>query len=217
MADQIRWQCPSGQHPGALGPRRPRKDNIVRYCLPCSTATGKLVQRNAPALDRERTAAAARTAKKAAARRTKSRNEKARAQEATTARYTVDGVDLRSEFKRLIRLRAFGGPQGPLATSPPTFDISRRTVTPRAQLGTAWPWRNRILIATYPGQTREDALETLVHELTHIAAHTHQHGTEFRRMMNAAFTEAYKVTPKGLPGNYNGRYAEALRARNQAS
>jgi len=39
-----RWSCPICAI-GALGPQRPRKDNAVRYCLPCTAKTGKLVER----------------------------------------------------------------------------------------------------------------------------------------------------------------------------
>jgi len=35
-----RWSCPTGDHPGVLGPGRPRANNIVRYCLPCSEKDG---------------------------------------------------------------------------------------------------------------------------------------------------------------------------------
>jgi len=54
---RTRWVCPTCDD-GRLGPTRPRKDNIVRYCLPCSAAAGKLVERATPALDKRRVAQA---------------------------------------------------------------------------------------------------------------------------------------------------------------
>jgi len=39
-----RWSCPMCSV-GVLGPIRPRKDNAIRYCLPCTEKTGKLTER----------------------------------------------------------------------------------------------------------------------------------------------------------------------------
>jgi hypothetical protein len=48
VAKRKRWVCPLCEV-GVLGPLRPRKDNAVRYCLPCTEKTGKLKERVAPA------------------------------------------------------------------------------------------------------------------------------------------------------------------------
>lgn len=50
---QARWKCPQCNE-GILAPTRPRKDDVRRYCLPCSSAKGKLVERIAPALEAKR-------------------------------------------------------------------------------------------------------------------------------------------------------------------
>lgn len=42
-----RWVCPLC-NVGKLGLQRPRKNDVVRYCLPCSEKTGKLVERFSP-------------------------------------------------------------------------------------------------------------------------------------------------------------------------
>lgn len=216
VTKRIRWSCPNDRHPGVLGPSRPPKDSVIRYCLPCSTETGRLVLRVAPALERKREAATASSAAKAKAKRHREAIARKRKKQAETERYTVEGVDLREEFKRLIRLRAFGGKAGRLWRDPPEFVISRRTHHPISRLGYAEPWRNRITIATYPNQTLADARETLVHELTHIVVGADPgtrvwHGLEFKLTMLRAFKEAYKVSPVGIPNNvYHGRYAAAL-------
>lgn len=44
MSRRVRWTCPQCDK-GALGPGRPRKNNAVRYCLPCTAKTGKLIER----------------------------------------------------------------------------------------------------------------------------------------------------------------------------
>ena len=72
-----------------LASSRPRRDDVARYCLPCSKKTGRLVRRAAPVLEAGRAARAVRTKSKRAAKVTR---EKA----AEAARYLVDGVDLRA-------------------------------------------------------------------------------------------------------------------------
>ena len=42
-----RWVCPLCAD-GQLAPSRPRKNNALRYCLPCTAKTGKLVERDCP-------------------------------------------------------------------------------------------------------------------------------------------------------------------------
>ena len=216
---RVRWDCPNG-HPGVLASTRPPKDSIVRYCLICSAQTGRLVLRVAPALERKRAGAAVTAAAKAKAKRERAAAARERKRQAETERYTVEGVDLREEFKRLIKLRAFGGKTGRLFRRPPEFVISRRSRRPSSRYGYAEPWRNRITISTYPSQTLAAARETLVHELTHIVVGGNRdegwHGPLFRKTMTAAFKEAYKVLPKGLATNsYGGGYAAALLRKEQ--
>jgi hypothetical protein len=217
---RVRWNCPNGC-PGILASTRPPKDSVERYCLPCSAKIGRLVLRVAPALERKRAAAAVSSAAKAKSKRATAARARQRAKDAETERYTVDGVDLRDEMKRLLKLRAFGGRQGRLHRRPPELRISRRSWTP-GRLGFAEPWRNRITLATYPGQSLADARETLVHELTHIASgqepgSANWHGPRFRKMLTAAMKEAYKVTTRGVRTNrYHGKYAAALERQEAA-
>ena len=48
MAKKKRWVCPQCGV-GKLGLQRPRKNDIVRYCFPCSEKAGVLVERVSPA------------------------------------------------------------------------------------------------------------------------------------------------------------------------
>jgi hypothetical protein len=203
-----RWVCPRcGQ--GRLAPRRPRRDDVRRYCLRCSEQTGRLVERVAPALEHQRE-----QRQQAAAERRKRKAERERERE--RAYYTVAGVDLREEMRRLVRLRAFGGRTGRLARRPPTLHVRRASSYPSV-LGRAWWHQNRIQLTDYPGITREDVLETLCHELVHIHERTDEdgraHGYAFRAKMAEAFEEAYGVRPRGGQRRtaYHGRYAAALR------
>lgn len=226
-AKRVRWVCPNGLHPAKLASARPPMDSLERYCVNCSIHTGKLVERIAPALESKRATAAQTAAAKAKAKRAREAKARERAKDAEKARYTVEGIDLRDEMGCLLRLKAwkgkFGapGPDGGFHNSPELV-ISRRTKYP-TRLGYAEPWRWRITIATYPGQTLADARETLVHELTHLVV-GHQpgsrawHGPEFKKTMLAAFKQAYKVGPVGIPDNiYHGRYAAALKKKESSS
>jgi len=221
-AKRVRWECPN-EHPAVLGSPRPPKDSIVRYCLACSQESGRLVERIALALERKRAAAAVTAANKAKAKRSREATARERRKQAEIERYTVEGVDLRDELTCLLRLRAWNGRFGtpPLFQHRPELVISRRHQHP-TRLGYAEPWRWRITVATYPGQTLADARETLVHELTHLVVGHRPgtrgwHGPEFKNTMLAAFKEAYKVGPVGIPDSvYHGRYAAALRRRDGA-
>ena len=165
-AKRIRWQCPSGEHPGELGSTRPRKDSLLRYCLPCSVTAGRLVERVAPALEAKRAAGADRSAAKAKAKRATAARARARAKQRDIERHTIEGVDIRDEFKRLCRLRAFGGPKSRLVRRPPTLEVRHRSSQPSSYLGWADVYANKIRVFIYPGMDRADMAETLVHELT---------------------------------------------------
>lgn len=219
-AKRVRWECPNGIHPAVLSSSRPALDSIDRYCMPCSMASRKLERRVAPALERKREAAQAVSATKAKAKRAREAKARERKKAAEKARFTVEGVDLRDEMTCLLRLKAWNGKFGrPPFRHRPELVISRRTQHPTSRMGYAEPWRWRITIATYPGQTLADAREVLVHELTHLVV-GHQpgsrawHGADFKKTMLAAFKEAYKVGPVGVPDNvYHGRYAAALKRK----
>jgi len=53
MSKQVRWKCAICNH-GLLAPTKPRKNYVRRYCLPCSSKSGKLVERVAPSLEKKR-------------------------------------------------------------------------------------------------------------------------------------------------------------------
>jgi hypothetical protein len=236
-AKRVRWECPNNIHPAVLSSTRPALDSTDRYCMACSMATKKLVKRVCPVLERQREAAKRRSDEKAKKNRVKMSAEmkkarakadaaRKRAEDAERARFTVEGVDLRDELVVLLRLKAWNGhfgkpgPDGGFHRRP-ELTVTRRSSMP-GRLGYAEPWRNRISIAIWPGMTLADAREILVHELTHLVV-GHQrgsrawHGPQFKATMLAAFKQAYKVGPVGIPDNvYHGRYAAALRKKEAA-
>lgn len=69
-AKRYRWVCPSCKR-GALGPKAPRLDATVRFCLPCSAKKTTLVARICPAVERERAEAENRRRSKATRQRAK--------------------------------------------------------------------------------------------------------------------------------------------------
>ena len=66
--NQVRWKCQLCDN-GLLAPTKPRMNDVRRYCLPCSSETGKLVERVSPTLEKKRVAKKATTKKKNAAKR----------------------------------------------------------------------------------------------------------------------------------------------------
>lgn len=187
---RIRWECPSGKHPGVLGPQKPRRDAVVRFCLPCSEATGRLIERIAPALERKRQAAAKRAGLKAAKTQTRKAVQQERDEQADTQRYTVSGIDLRDELKRYVKLPVYE--RTFRSKGLPRFDVTRREWMPNRQ-GFASPWEWRIHMTLTPNMPLDQARTTLLHELAHLhVGRTDEgwHGVRFRRTLNRALIEA---------------------------
>lgn len=221
-AKRVRWACPTGTHPGVLASTRPRRDDLVRYCLQCSIATGRLVERVAPALERRRAAAAERAAGTAKAKRAARSAALARARAAETARYTVEGLDLRVELERIRRLPLFVGTR--VARMAPGFTVTRCRTAPRTCVGRAWPSEHRIHLSLWPTISRAKACATLVHELTHLWVGRDNrdskawHGEAFQRAMRAAFKAAYGIEgPPGYRGASSAPFATLLQRSEQSA
>lgn len=180
-----RWTCPNCET-GILAPERPRRDDVRRYCLPCSQQTGRLVARSCPAVEKARAAQTERTRTKAAARRKQetaaARKERdrqqaraqatsERAERAKQERRTYQGWDMIAEAERIWPLMA----EYHHGKHIPTIDL--RHSTRGGTTGRAWPWR---IVITAGGPLHE-ALWVLIHELAHAAVNTrgenHGHDT----------------------------------------
>ncbi len=147
---RVRWECPNGEHAGVLGSTRPPKDSIVRYCLPCSEATGRLVERVAPALERKRAA-------KTAARKTRAQKKQAR-DEAKMREWPNVLTLLFPKIKALKCWRK--------EVKHATLEL-RYSKTRSFSPGHAHYLSGRITMTA--GSDVGGAIETLVHELAHIA------------------------------------------------
>ena len=74
MTKQARWKCEKCND-GLLAPSRPRKNDVRRYCLPCSAKQGTLVERIAPALEKQREQRAAFVSQKVKQQREREREK----------------------------------------------------------------------------------------------------------------------------------------------
>jgi hypothetical protein len=108
-----RWVCPTCNE-GKLAPRRPRRDDVRRYCLPCSEKSGRLVSRVNPTLESKRQA---RKARAAAKRRAKYVFKPPRGY------YVIAGINTDRNWEgyfkadaRVLRVRTTKG-RGPVAVS----------------------------------------------------------------------------------------------------
>ena len=132
--------------------------------------------------------------------------------------FLVDGFDVRAEAARLCALPALGGPDGRMATTPPELTIRRASRRPRRTQGFAVPAQHRVSVTVYPGIRRGDLLETLLHELVHLAVgespeSRRWHGRQFRETLAAAMAQAYGVRVQGAAASRHGAYAEAIQRR----
>lgn len=178
MAKMVRWKCEDCGS-GCLAPSKPRLDDTRRYCLPCSEATGRLVKRTAPTLERRRATKQV-TRKRAVERKRatqRSLTAKKKVRTKTVARLTkttIEGYSLKTESARIWKLLEpyHGGKRMP------TFEISTRGVTVnddgsasirRGQYGgLAFIRSNHIwLKAGY-------SWHTLAHEMVHLAVGVRQ-------------------------------------------
>lgn len=149
-----RWICPTCDT-GALAPDRPRRDDVRRYCLPCSQRTGRLVERTCPALDKQRATRAAATKERTAARR-------ARDTERAVAARSHNGVDLLAEAKIIWRHMADHHRGRPMPELRLRF-TSKAYCTGNAN-------RQRAVVSVGRYASTASALMVLTHELAHSAA-----------------------------------------------
>jgi len=217
---RTRWVCPRCGD-GTLGSRRPRRDDVVRYCLTCSAETGRLVQRTAPTLERQRAA-------KQERRKRAGRSQAERAAEAERAYYTVRAVDaagsehvvdLREELARacstpLLRAGLRRWQRG----HRPSLEVytSQSPWRERRGRGTAWPWENRIRIRVWDGMPYEWLIELVHHEVVHVAVEPDEHhGAEFKRVLVESAQQRWPFVVAGrlTQGAYtlDGRIVECLK------
>lgn len=199
MAKRVKWECPNGKHPAMLGSTRPPMDASVRYCLPCSMMGDRLVQRVAPALERKRKQAAARTVAKrqTAVQRGREEARRRRYVEVIEPDGSTGELDVLGTLRKMQRLApvrevmAYGWMEHEIVE----FTLRRRR--DRAVTGRAWPGIE-IVVSVGIEQPRERVEELILHELVHYVLPVKtNHGREFRTaLMRAAKAWWPDVTPK---------------------
>lgn len=198
-----RWVCPKCDA-GCLAPSRPRKDDVRRFCLPCSAKTGRLVERVCPAADNAK-------ARELAAQQAKREANRA----ATQAKRVVEREQLavaRSQESAARRaLRALPIAELAKMTSRQAYEEAARRY---AQLkawekdltgckvairfsaskahtsGHAFGGNGKGRFVVTVGTDCADAHVTILHELAHVAAPVAEwHGTRWRLFYLAAASE----------------------------
>lgn len=167
-ARRTRWVCPECGD-GRLGPTKPRKNNVVRYCLPCSEKAGVLVERETPALTKRREA----QAEAAKAKRVKREQRRKATEHARTHVTLWDAAGRIVEVNPDEAIREIAKRAG---IRPPRFTWNRRK---GGTSGRAWPgYRVHLSIG---GRSLENFCSIAAHELAHfnIAGH-HGHNDRWR-------------------------------------
>ena len=203
---RVRWACPNGC-PAVLASSRPRRDDVARYCLPCSAKRGRLVLRAAPALESKRAAKVTATKAEKVARAE-------RTAEHAAAYHTVHGVDLRTELKKLWTLPIARVLRAKLhslhRTAPPKLVVRNRAAGTN-RYGVANCAEHTIRINRIPGHDEHTVRDTLAHELAHILAPRAHHGIAWKAAYRLLCEEAYGVRPR-VENRYIRETHEMMRA-----
>lgn len=200
MKKQVRWKCERCGD-GLLAPSKPRRDDVRRYCLPCSSETGKLVERIAPALEqhRARRVEIARQKKKVERQREKARAAKKMnaPREVAKRKYSQVGefgMPIKKETERLWKMIAKMPSTLPGASR--AIRRSREMSAPKVSLfekgwsvdddGTVWHRMGGKLGVAYYNHTIKVkpgvSWETLAHEIVHRAGY-HYHDEAFYKAL----------------------------------
>lgn len=221
----IRWVCEQCGK-GALGPTRPRIRDVVRYCFPCSTKAGVLVDRKAPSLERKRTTRKETEQQKKIARRARTIAERARAREAAAQRWIVAGEDVRKIAAQCwTALLAAARQLTKRDASRPALPeiVLRRSAThPKQSSGHAWGTR-RIAMTLGRDVDRASVKELTLHELGHCmrvhffgdatGRQDGAHGRTFNRLLWLAARKLWRLDVAFAPTGYemSRRIERALR------
>lgn len=216
---RVRWECPNGC-PAVLGSTRPPKDATARFCLSCSAKASRLVERSAPALERQRAAKATVRQTKAQQQRERERLAREAALKVTVLDYgeagvvTLDAGELLGRAWRSDTLKAARADHGlRWMTLPPTITIRRgqpdkgRAARMRDPVEAVERGRVRdtmsghskwgtgdIVLTIAPGLGREWLEAIVVHEAAHSALSDGiAHGGTWRSTYIRAMRELYGV------------------------
>jgi hypothetical protein len=212
-----KWQCPTEEHPAVKAPEKGmRRDDVRRFCLACSEATGRLVVRVCPVAERVQERKAERRKAKAKKRVKKtgqsrqaklgSKSEHLRRRRAamrarvqavdstTGPDYLLSGIDLQQQLNDLLVL--------------PSVPRALRVLKPKLHLRycekepTKWGFadfrdgRGYLSVSLWPGIGPGAMLAHLCHELAHLVAWhecvaRNPHGPDWRKAYVTLVQEGY--------------------------
>jgi hypothetical protein len=165
MAKQVRWKC-SLCDDGLLAPTRPRKNDVRRYCLPCSAKSGRLVDRVAPSLEKKREKRTAIVEQKNKEKRVRV----AKKLQPTKEQQRIDRLRAKMIHKEAERIWELMKPYHK-GKRLPNIVIAKGQNRGR-QYGHAESWANRIQVNVDRQQSvsrSKRVWEVLAHELCHCA------------------------------------------------
>ena len=215
-AKRVRWACPDCGS-AKLAPAGCPKDDVRRFCLPCSEKSGRLVPRTTPALDRARAQVAAKRVKRAEREQAKRERGRARQADAAEGKWIYGPLDMRAELRRVFiecyEVRAVGGRVGTVdeILGHPDTNIRRGGKlhsSGRARNGTPErPGRIAVTLGTCPAS----AWAVLLHEALHAIGM--KHGRAMRRVEAAAARARWGVDAKVSSDTYGTIQEVALLVR----
>lgn len=175
MTRNRRWVCDCGNN--VLAPGKMRRNDVRRFCFPCSERAGVLVERTCPALDRERAA-------RADARREKAKRKRD-AERAKTSHITRAG-----KVARIIARLDTWAREG--VTMDPGWMKIRNGSRTRGRAG----YFGRVWLNPEDTRVWHDAI--ILHEFVHICLYRSGkadagHGQAFRGVYLAAASEFFGI------------------------
>lgn len=194
------WKCPNEEHSGVRAPGRMRADDVRRFCLPCSEATGRLAPRTCPSLDRERSAkkeqaSSKRKQKTASKQRTKQRRAAAasdpqRIEVARLKKETFADIDVRAAALAVWALPSAREAVRELDRTP--LDLTIRTRRKGSYwTGRAWCSPSRVVLTLPRNITRGGVAVAICHELAHVLADDWvAHGTPWQDLYMTLLRES---------------------------
>ena len=179
MSKQHRWICPSCGS-GALLGSRPRRNATSRYCLPCSTRTGYLVERDCPTLNAKRAEKHERKAALVV-------EHKARERVKADAKVTFAGINVRDETRRVIAVART------LGKMPPVRSVVIRTRREGRHTSGYARYSGHIVL-TLSHEAAPCAIKALIaHEVAHVlhggvdGPHSESYWTCLAELVEAAY------------------------------
>jgi hypothetical protein len=215
-----RWGCPNGKHPAVLAPRRLRRIDLRRYCLPCSVKAGVWVERMCSVKEEAAERSRKKQARKAQSERAAARRAKDAAAKRQHEREHIAGIDVARELDRLwaYGVKLYGGI--PITNvhgtthrvRVPGLTVSRSQTYqgPRGCSGRAWATRIHITAGRDVSPVR--LCGVLAHEVAHVLTPTEHHSERFWSVLVELVQHAYGPFPiERLPGEHreNQRVIEA--------